>query len=86
MIIDLQIADTTCPRCAGRLVAALQAVPGVERAVVDWPTGRARVWCAPTVSPAVPVAAVAGAATGTRHRYRATVLVVRADGETVRGV
>lgn len=49
LIVDLLVGGTAGPRCAGRLVAARQAAPGVERAAVDQLAGR--VWCAPAVSP-----------------------------------
>lgn len=41
--IDMDIRGMTCANCVARIERALAAVPGVERAEVDFATGRARV-------------------------------------------
>ncbi|TXM64847.1 heavy metal-associated domain-containing protein, partial [Methylobacterium sp. WL120] len=59
---DFAVADMTCASCAGRVEAALRAVPGVSQASVNLATERARVTAAAgVVADADLVAAVAEA-------------------------
>ncbi len=76
--IFLAVAGMGCANCAARVHNALLRTEGVLQAQVAHPSALARVWYAPDrAEPADLCRAVAGAAEGTHHDYRAVPVPTR---------
>lgn len=62
--LEFGVTGMTCASCVGRLEGVIQAVPGVNAAVVNLATGRARVYAAGSVPDAAVVDAITDAGYG----------------------
>lgn len=71
VLIDLGVGGMTCDDCVVRVTEALEAVPGVEAAVVDLASRSAVVRARADVDGATLAAAVRTAGPAAGHRYNA---------------